>query len=201
MGRAPALLHRPAAPWVHFPLFKERKSACEVITCGDDPPPGGLITFLCRLGFTPVVTRRLGRPVSERLIDAFVRGGGNLRSVQVELQHFGFDALPRVLLAARRRPSTHEDAATAVVAELLAEGLRALSEGAVRHPAQIDLLARLLFGFPLHRGSLFRMLDEPDAGALSDVVAARLGDHDAAEMLAERIGSGRGFHGALKRAA
>ena len=43
-----------------------------------------------------------------------------------------------------------------VAAALAAECVRALDEGALVHPAQADLLAHVLFGFPVVRGGLLR---------------------------------------------
>jgi hypothetical protein len=76
------------------------------------------------------------------------------------------------------------------LAELIAESLRCLDEGVLVHRAQAEVLARVLLGFPLHKGSLFQLLDGPGAKALEARVAKLLRPDEAG---ARALLEARGF--------
>ncbi|GAC1343397.1 MAG: hypothetical protein NVSMB23_17190 [Myxococcales bacterium] len=110
-----------------------------------------------------MVTRGRDRFVGERLIAAFADAlaGVPLARARKELLAFGF-RVPEPLWrrATRRGPRRPVGGgggvAERVVRALAAESIRALDEGALGHASQADLLANLLFGFPVVRGGLLR---------------------------------------------
>jgi enoyl-CoA hydratase/carnithine racemase len=159
---------------LYFPFPPEDDIACEVALPKHAPgPPAGLIPFLGLAGFTSIVTRPSDAFVSERLIDAYREAAGDARA----LSAFGF-LRPLRSLGVTARPARMKAPVIRVLAHLLAESLRCLDEGALEHRAQADVLARVLFGFPLHRGSLFQMLEAPEGEAIADAIARILGPRE-----------------------
>ena len=53
---------------------------------------------------------------------------------------------------------TQSDQRTATAEGVAAEAIRALDEGALGHASQADLLAHVLFGFPVVHGGLLRFV-------------------------------------------
>lgn len=152
------------------------------------PWRGGTILFqlLEQAGFAPVVTRARGRFVSERLLDAFhgALAGSTAAQARRALLDFGF-RLPAALalglgkrtprgLVERREPATawpsraaaraardpagSADLAARAAEAVAAEAIRALDDGALGHASQADLLAHVLFGFPVVHGGLLRFV-------------------------------------------
>jgi enoyl-CoA hydratase/carnithine racemase len=112
-----------------------------------------LFQVLEQAGFSPVVTRARDGFVSERLIESFRSAvGGASREALLD---FGF-RLPRSLLRRLPRRGSDDAAGRRIALALAAESVRALEAGELTHPSQADLLAQVLFGFPVVRGGLLR---------------------------------------------
>ena len=113
-----------------------------------------LFQVLEQAGFMPVVTKARRRFVSERLIAA-LRETAGVAPARRALLDFGYRLPPA--LERNLRPGGRGLALGHLVSEALAAAcIRALDGGELTHPAQADLLAHALFGFPPQRGSLLR---------------------------------------------
>jgi enoyl-CoA hydratase/carnithine racemase len=128
-----------------------------------------LFQVLEQAGFSPVVTSASDRFVSERLLDVFqdATASAPARSALLE---FGY----RLPSAMRRklRSGTTRGLAERVSVALAAECIRALDAGELTHPSQADLLAHVLFGFPVVHGGLLRYVAGGRSGMSRD--AARI---------------------------
>ena len=112
-----------------------------------------LFQVLEQAGFSPVVTRARDRFVSERLMGAFRAAAGD--ASRQALLDFGF-RLPEPLLRRLPRRGNDDGAGRRISLALAAESICALDAGELTHPSQADLLAEVLFGFPVVRGGLLR---------------------------------------------
>jgi enoyl-CoA hydratase/carnithine racemase len=186
-GRIPATL-----PALFFPFEPEEERLCEIaLPPNASLPPAGLAELLRLLGFVAIVTHPRGVFVIERFVSAFKAELRANPGAERALRALGFAPLSRLLAERPRRVRNRArrarkgarfgslDATTSVLARLIAEALRCLAEGSLQHRAQADLLARELFGFPLHLGSLFQQLDERGGDALSDSILEILGPKEA----------------------
>ena len=127
-------------------------------------------------GFQPIVTRARERFVSERLLAAFASAIDS-RPARASLLDFGY-RLPAAL-ARRVRSGVSKAIATHVSVALAQECIRALDDGELTHPSQADLLADILFGFPVVHGGLLRYVASGSSPVAKD--AARvLGRRDGA---------------------
>jgi enoyl-CoA hydratase/carnithine racemase len=156
-----------------LPFPDEPVPAIELVPTGPEAPwrrGAPLFQILEHAGFAPVVTRARDRFVSQRLIDAFREAVGPAPAREALLE-FGYrlpSALARRLRAGGSTRRIGERAGLAVAAECI----RALDEGALMHPSQADLLAHLLFGFPVVHGGLLRYAEAGRSGLARD--AARV---------------------------
>ncbi|HYS09668.1 MAG TPA: enoyl-CoA hydratase/isomerase family protein [Myxococcales bacterium] len=140
-----------------LPFPRETVPAIEIVPSSDEMPwkrGADLFQVLEQAGFAPVVTRSRHGFVSERLISAFLDAAGSAPARRALLE-FGF-RLPAPLARKLRAGGRGNRLGDRVAAALAAECVRALDEGALVHPAQADLLAHVLFGFPVVRGGLLR---------------------------------------------
>ena len=164
----------------------------ELVPATDEVPwrqGAALFQLLEQAGFAPVVTRGRDRFVSDRLFEAFADalGGTPLTRARAELLEFGFRTpaslwrrlrprkAPQAVAetrAAGRGTRASSALAERVVRSLAAESIRALDDGALRHASQADLLATLLFGFPVVRGGLLRHVSAGNSAIARD--AARV---------------------------
>jgi len=138
-----------------LPLPGEALPVIELVPASEETPwrrGAALFQVLEQAGFAPVVTRAADRFVSERLIAAFRNAVGSEPARQ-DLLEFGY-RLPRALARAVRAGGSGSGIAERVSAAVASECIRALDEGALTHPSQADLLAHLLFGFPVARGGV-----------------------------------------------
>ena len=126
--------------------------------------------MLEQAGFAPIVTRPRDGFVTERLISAFLGAVGGAPARRALLE-FGY-RLPAKLARRLRPGGTGIGLGDRVAAALAAECVRALDDGALEHPAQADLLAHALFGFPVMRGGLLRHVAAGGSPAARD--AARV---------------------------
>src|SRR5258705_506262 len=147
-GDCTALLPFPDGP---VPAIEIVPAAAEVLPWRRGAP---LFQILEQAGFAPVVTRAKDRFVSERLIAAFHGAVANAPA-RGALLEFGY-RLPASLALKLRPGGSGSLLGERVAVALAAECLRALDEGALAHPSQADLLAHVLFGFPVARGGLLR---------------------------------------------
>jgi len=147
-GDCTALLPFPDDP---VPAIEIVPAAAEVLPWRRGAP---LFQILEQAGFAPVVTRAKDRFVSERLIAAFHGAVANAPA-RGALLEFGY-RLPASLALKLRPGGSGSLLGERVAVALAAECLRALDEGALAHPSQADLLAHVLFGFPVARGGLLR---------------------------------------------
>jgi enoyl-CoA hydratase/carnithine racemase len=156
-----------------LPLPDQPIPVIELVPAAEERPwrPGvALFQVLEQAGFAPVVTRAQDRFVSQRLIDAFRNAAGSDPARQALLE-FGY-RLPQALARRLRQGGSGSGIAERVSEALASECIRALDEGALTHPAQADLLAHLLFGFPVTRGGLLRHAASGRSGVAPD--AARV---------------------------
>jgi enoyl-CoA hydratase/carnithine racemase len=130
-----------------------------------------LFQVLEQAGFQPVVTRARERFVSERLLAAFASAIGG-RPARASLLDFGY-RLPAALLR-RVRPGDTDGIAAQAANALALECIRALDEGELTHPSQADLLADILFGFPVVHGGLLRYVAS-GTGPMASAAARVLG--------------------------
>lgn len=156
----------------YLPLPGAPAPVVELATASGQPPwLATVFHFLEHAGLVPVVTAARGRFLADRMIQAYLDAAARARAsglstgaVDAALFRFGFSLLPGHLQPPRRaaRRARGGWSVRRVVNEALRalgqEAVRALDEHTVTHPAQIDLLVRELFGFPLARGSLLRVL-------------------------------------------
>jgi len=138
-----------------------------------------LFQILEQAGFQPIVTRARERFVSERLLAVFASAIDS-RPARASLLDFGY-RLPGAL-ARRVRPGVSKAIAAHVSVALAQECIRALDDGELTHPSQADLLADILFGFPVVHGGLLRYV----ASGSSPV------SKDAARVLGRRDGAHAG---------
>jgi len=141
-----------------LPFPGEPVPAIEIVPSQAEAPPwrrgAALFQVLEQAGFAPVVTRARDRFMSERLISAF-RAVVGVAPARRALLEFGY-RLPASLARKLRPGGSGDRLGDQVAAALAAECVRALDEGALGHPSQADLLAHVLFGFPVIRGGLLR---------------------------------------------
>ena len=136
-----------------------------------------LFQVLEQAGFQPIVTRARERFVSERLLAAFASAIDS-RPARASLLDFGY-RLPAAV-ARRVRPGVSKAIAAHVSVALAQECIRALDDGELTHPSQADLLADILFGFPVVHGGLLRYVASGSSPVAKD--AARvLGRRDGAQ--------------------
>jgi enoyl-CoA hydratase/carnithine racemase len=128
-----------------------------------------LFQVLEQAGFQPIVTRARDRFVSQRLLAAFASGIAS-RPASTSLLEFGY-RLPAAL-ARRVRPGASKGIAAHVSFALARECIRALDEGELTHPSQADVLADILFGFPVVHGGLLRYVASASSPVARD--AARV---------------------------
>jgi hypothetical protein len=144
-----------------LPFPGEPVPPIELVPAGSEALPwrkgAALFQLLEQSGFAPVVTRARGRFVSERLLEAFRAATRDAPPAQVraDLLRFGF-RLPAGLSLGSRKGRKQKGLARRVAHALAAEAIAALDDGTLAHPSQADLLAHLLFGFPVVRGGLLR---------------------------------------------
>jgi enoyl-CoA hydratase/carnithine racemase len=146
-----------AACAAFLPFPDERIPAIELVPSARGTPwrrGAALFQVLEQAGFAPVVTRAKGRFVSERLLDVFRAEVGSV-PVRRALLEFGY-RLPASLARKLRPGGTASPIAERVSLALAAECVRALDDGSLAHPSQADLLAHVLFGFPVVHGGLLR---------------------------------------------
>jgi hypothetical protein len=120
-------------------------------------------------GFQPIVTSARERFVSERLLAAFASATAS-RPARGSLLDFGY-RLPAAL-GRRVRAGSSKGIAEQLSVALAEECIRALDAGELTHPSQADLLAHVLFGFPVVRGGLLRYVASGTSAAARD--AARV---------------------------
>jgi enoyl-CoA hydratase/carnithine racemase len=128
-----------------------------------------LFQVLEQAGFQPVVTRARERFVSERLLAAFANAIAS-RPARTSLLDFGYRLPPA--LARRVRAGASRGIAEHLSVALAEECISALDAGELTHPSQADLLANILFGFPVVQGGLLRYAASGTSRVASD--AARV---------------------------
>ncbi len=109
------------------------------------------------------------RFVSERLLAVFASAIAS-RPARASLLDFGY-RLPAAL-GRRVRAGASKGIAERLSVALAQECIRALDAGELTHPSQADLLADILFGFPVVRGGLLRYVASGTSGVARD--AARV---------------------------
>jgi len=140
-----------------LPFPADALPAIELVPSGAEAPWGQgspLFQVLEQAGFAPVVTRARDGFVSERLIAAF-RGAVGRAPARAALLDFGF-RLPASLARKLRPGGSGEELGDRVAEAIAAECVRAFGRRELTHPSQADLLAHVLFGFPVQRGGLLR---------------------------------------------
>lgn len=145
---AEVVLTRPASDWVSNRLIA-RYLREMVVLLGRGRGVGGVNRALWEAGFD--------RPPA-----ALIAGWGGPEHVAARAfpgARSALDAVRSLASTDRRSARASAGALWVVSAGLVVEVAAALASGELTHPAQGDVLVRLLFDFPLEAGSLLRMAD------------------------------------------
>jgi enoyl-CoA hydratase/carnithine racemase len=141
-----------------LPFPGEPVPAIEIVASSAGPMPwkrgAALFQVLEQAGFAPVVTQARNGFLTERLISAFL-GAVGAEPARRALLEFGY-RLPASLARKIRPGGSGDRLGNRAAAALARECVRALDQGELGHPTQADLLAHVLFGFPVIRGGLLR---------------------------------------------
>jgi hypothetical protein len=137
-----------------LPFPEEPVPPIEIVPSAAAPMPwkrgAALFQVLEQAGFAPVVTRARNGFLTERLISAFLDAVGAAPARRALLE-FGY-RLPASLAKKIRPGGSGDRVGDRAAAAIASVCVRALDEGELGHPTQADLLAHVLFGFPVILG-------------------------------------------------